>query len=423
VVAALAAVAALVLSVLAAVTFANAGQAAPAAQKVFVCKYVGTPGVDERLKPGENPISVSSNATVGSTFPDAQGRSYVIAVDNGQNPPQCPATPPGPIPPCPTTSEPTPDPPPPTEPTATERPEETEETSPPTEETSPTEETTAPEATSPTDESPTTGEGCDDCEESASPTGTAGPGESTEETSRTEEASPTEETATSPDEEPSETTEQPGAGVGQCDPAGAAGAEVEGPGSGQDEPEEAPDADQGLGGDRGDTDDVPTGSDAGLTTTTRVYAGSPPDLVRPGRPLGLRIPALALDSRVVPVTTADGVLQPPVDPATVGWWADGRRPGAAHGRALLTAHAVHAGSGAFDELGALDAGDRVVVRAGGDRRGFTVTRVQVLTATDLADRSARLFRQVGPPRLVLIGCTAWNGVRYTSNVVVVARPR
>jgi hypothetical protein len=67
--------------------------------KVFVCKYVGIPGVNERLKAGKNPISVSVNATggaaVGSYFSDAQGRSYVLGVDDGVfNPSRddCPAT-------------------------------------------------------------------------------------------------------------------------------------------------------------------------------------------------------------------------------------------------------------------------------------------------------------------------------------------
>ncbi len=78
--------------------------AAPA-DKVFVCKYVGKPGVDERLQTGNNPISVSSNSIrnyrgVGSWFNDAQGRSYVLAVDTGQPKPpvsQCPrVTPPPP---------------------------------------------------------------------------------------------------------------------------------------------------------------------------------------------------------------------------------------------------------------------------------------------------------------------------------------
>lgn len=65
------------------------------APKVFVCKYVGTPNVDERLQTGQNPISVSSNAIkdyagVGSYFNDAQGRSLVIAEDTGQDEPECP---------------------------------------------------------------------------------------------------------------------------------------------------------------------------------------------------------------------------------------------------------------------------------------------------------------------------------------------
>lgn len=70
-----------------------------APKKVFVCKYVGKPGVDERLQTGDNPISVSVNAIplgnvqVGSEFADAQGRSVVIAFDTGQPEPgldQCP---------------------------------------------------------------------------------------------------------------------------------------------------------------------------------------------------------------------------------------------------------------------------------------------------------------------------------------------
>jgi LPXTG-site transpeptidase (sortase) family protein len=51
--------------------------------KVYVCKYVGKPGVDERLQTGQNPIEVSINTIpepveIGSYFPDAQGRSYVL---------------------------------------------------------------------------------------------------------------------------------------------------------------------------------------------------------------------------------------------------------------------------------------------------------------------------------------------------------
>jgi len=77
--------------------------AAPAAAtdnaKWFVCKYVGTPGVDETLQTGNNPISVSENAipidpvVAGEFFQDSQGRSYVLVEDTGQDEPdpsECP---------------------------------------------------------------------------------------------------------------------------------------------------------------------------------------------------------------------------------------------------------------------------------------------------------------------------------------------
>lgn len=62
--------------------------------KYFVCKYVGTPGVDETLQTGNNPISVSGNAltppiVIGASFNDAQGRSVVVAEDTGQDEPSC----------------------------------------------------------------------------------------------------------------------------------------------------------------------------------------------------------------------------------------------------------------------------------------------------------------------------------------------
>jgi hypothetical protein len=85
---------------------ANNGNETP--KKVFVCKYVGTPGVDERPQTGQNPISVSVSAiqhnewdgTVPGYFSDAHDRSYVLAYDTGQTKPDvsaCP-TPVGPPP-------------------------------------------------------------------------------------------------------------------------------------------------------------------------------------------------------------------------------------------------------------------------------------------------------------------------------------
>jgi len=78
--------------------------AADADSKVWVCKYVGTPGDDERLKEGKNPIEVSANSAdkpkdgevfVGDQFADAQGRSVVVQID-GDDPGEeiCSPTPP-----------------------------------------------------------------------------------------------------------------------------------------------------------------------------------------------------------------------------------------------------------------------------------------------------------------------------------------
>ncbi|MDQ3505302.1 MAG: hypothetical protein M3446_06320 [Actinomycetota bacterium] len=58
------------------------------AEFVFVCKFVTTPGDGEVLQTGQNPIRVSANSTqgavVGAFFNDAQGRSFVLAIDNGR---------------------------------------------------------------------------------------------------------------------------------------------------------------------------------------------------------------------------------------------------------------------------------------------------------------------------------------------------
>jgi hypothetical protein len=67
-------------------------------QKFFVCKYVGTPGEDEELQSGDNPISIAGAqlpqpVVVGTFFTDAHGRSYILAEDVGQDEPdpsECP---------------------------------------------------------------------------------------------------------------------------------------------------------------------------------------------------------------------------------------------------------------------------------------------------------------------------------------------
>ena len=125
---------------------------------------------------------------------------------------------------------------------------------------------------------------------------------------------------------------------------------------------------------------------------------------------------------MVPIRLEDRALTPPADPQQVGWWSQGARPGASTGSAVLTGHTVHTGGGAFDDLEELDAEDEVVVRTDRGALGYDVVSVEVLGKGELARRSADVFEQSGPARLVLVTCEDWDGTEYLSNVVVTARP-
>ena len=179
------------------------------------------------------------------------------------------------------------------------------------------------------------------------------------------------------------------------------------------------------------------------TTPDAARAASPPYLLEPavrieavvaaaqpsperspeaGRPARLVVPRLRVDAPVYPIGAPGGVLTPPNDPQTLGWWHDGAVPGAAHGGALITGHTVHTGGGAFDDLETLRAGDAVRVRTDKGVVGYAVSGVTIYRKASLARDAARIFRQNGPGRLVLITCEDWNGSVYLSNAVVFADP-
>jgi LPXTG-site transpeptidase (sortase) family protein len=140
------------------------------------------------------------------------------------------------------------------------------------------------------------------------------------------------------------------------------------------------------------------------------------------RPRAVVVPSLGVTAVVTSIRTEDGALTPPPDPRQAGWWSGGARPGADAGAAVITAHTVHTGGGAFDDLETLSPGDDVVVRAEKRRVAYEVTSVEVLSRDALARSSARIFGRTGAPRLVLITCEDWDGTGYRSNVVVTARP-
>ena len=154
-------------------------------------------------------------------------------------------------------------------------------------------------------------------------------------------------------------------------------------------------------------------------------AGTPPRhrrLPHAGRPVRLVVPRLHVDAPGVPIGAPGRVLVPPSDPQTLGWWDDGAVPGAAHGGALFTGHTVHTGGGAFDDLETLRPGDAVRVRTARGPIRYEVTAVTIYRKASLARDAAKVFRQRGPGRLVLITCEDWNGATYLSNAVVFADP-
>lgn len=163
---------------------------------------------------------------------------------------------------------------------------------------------------------------------------------------------------------------------------------------------------------------TPSTSRPAIGTTARPVVAPP----EPGAPRQVLIPALDVHARVLPVRAPDRTLVPPRDPARLGWWADGAKPGAKEGSALIAGHTVHTGGGALDDLEDLRKGDAVVVRTDRGTVRYTVERVRTYSKGRIADDATRLFSQDAPGRLVLITCEDWDGARYLSNVVVTATP-
>lgn len=177
---------------------------------------------------------------------------------------------------------------------------------------------------------------------------------------------------------------------------------------------------------------TPTSPDASAAAPTPTATGKGPSIPvaepiladwEPGAPRRVLIRELSVDVPVVPVGAPNDTLVPPTDPQVLGWWADGARPGAARGSALVAGHTVHTGGGALDDLERLERGDEVVVRTDRGRVVYRVERVRVFGKGRVAHHAERLFSQEVPGRLVLVTCEDWDGTRYLSNVVVTASPR
>jgi LPXTG-site transpeptidase (sortase) family protein len=129
---------------------------------------------------------------------------------------------------------------------------------------------------------------------------------------------------------------------------------------------------------------------------------------------------------IVPVATVGRELVVPEDPGRVGWWDGSSYVGDPYGSTVIAGHVdtVDRGLGFFYRLWNIKVGERVVLRAGGQRQAYKITDLRQVARTDLVD-DKEVFDIGGPPRLVLITCAGdFRADRggYSRNLIVVARP-
>ncbi|MEO7752666.1 MAG: class F sortase [Terracoccus sp.] len=143
-------------------------------------------------------------------------------------------------------------------------------------------------------------------------------------------------------------------------------------------------------------------------------------------PTRLEIPRLKVGMTIQPVGVAsDGEMALPGDPADLGWYAYGSRPGDAAGATVLAAHLDYPGYGRGPLAAAeeLRPGDTLSVRSGSTVRRYAVTAVRHVAKKSL-DLEA-LFARDGPARIHLVTCGGdfdRSTRSYDENVVVVATP-
>lgn len=143
-------------------------------------------------------------------------------------------------------------------------------------------------------------------------------------------------------------------------------------------------------------------------------------------PISFSIERLAITMDVKAEGVArDGEMALAPDPADVGWYRYGARPGDRTGATVLAAHVDEPGYGVgpLAQLKNLRDGDRLTVTSGRTVRLYSVKTVTSIKKTTL-DLDA-LFTRSGPPLLHVVTCGGHfdqERRHYDENVVVVAQP-
>ncbi|AKZ56953.1 putative lipoprotein [Streptomyces ambofaciens ATCC 23877] len=178
----------------------------------------------------------------------------------------------------------------------------------------------------------------------------------------------------------------------------------------------------GCGAGRGDEAAAPA-----RTTSTAPPAHSSGEPVRPlerSVPVGLRIPAIGVDTPVMRLgLAADGTVEvPPVtDDDRAGWYRHSPTPGQ-RGPSVVLGHVTVGahGDGVFRHLARLHRGDRVEARLeNGTTARFTVTAVRTVAKADFPTED--VYGDVDGPELRLITCGGPRvGEEYRDNVIAFA---
>lgn len=144
-----------------------------------------------------------------------------------------------------------------------------------------------------------------------------------------------------------------------------------------------------------------------------------------GLPVRLKIPSIKVDATVEYVgTTANGEMDIPKSPGSVGWYKLGKRPGE-KGSAVIAGHYGRWKNGegsVFDDLNKLKEGDSIYVE---DENGTTITFIirEFQTLEPDADALAIFASSDGKAHLNLITCEGtWNknSKSYSKRLVVFA---
>ena len=168
------------------------------------------------------------------------------------------------------------------------------------------------------------------------------------------------------------------------------------------------------------------GSTPAATPSARSAGGSGALVDASFRPRRVVLPALDVDSQVVPVgVEPGGALTIPDDAQVIGWWSGGAAPGSPVGTVLMAGHvdSAQTGPGALARLSQAPVGARLTVRGPDSEMTYVVRARRRYLKQDLPWRT--LFAQGELPRLVLVTCGGDFDSRtrhYTDNVVVIATP-